>query len=256
MTTETEITLLDHLTELRQRLIRSFVAIFVVMLGCWAFHEEIFNVVRAPILKVMESNDLGQGLVFTAPMDKFMAHLKVTAFAGVVLSCPYWLFQIWTFVSPGLYSHEKKYGKVFVFTGSFLFVLGVCFVYFFVYPLTFEFLLGFGGDVDRPMITIDHYLSFFFVTTLVFGLAFELPLVLSILGAMGFVTQEMLRSKRRYAIVILSVLSAILTPPDILSMILMLIPLMFLYEMSIFSVGFFERRSALGGENLDTPEEH
>ena len=250
----TETTLLDHLTELRQRLIRSILAVFGMTILCWIFSEQIFEIVRAPIVKVMAANDLGQGLVFTAPMDKFLAHLKVSFFAGVVLSCPIWLYQAWQFIAPGLYKEERIFGKIFVLAGSALFVLGVCFVYFFVYPLTFDFLLGFGGEVDRPMITINHYLSFFFVTTIVFGLAFELPLVLSLLGAMGLVSQEFMRSKRRYAVVLLAILSAMITPPDLISMLMLLFPLLILYEISILSVGFFEKRRP-GGEDLDTAEE-
>ncbi len=247
-----ETTLLDHLTELRQRLIRSALAVMATTIVCWIFSEQIFDIVRAPIVKVMSANNFGEGLVFTAPMDKFMAHLKVSLFGGIVLSCPIWLYQLWQFVAPGLYKEERLYGKVFVLAGSALFLLGVSFVYFLVYPLTFDYLLNFGGGVDRPMITIDHYLSFFFVTTLVFGLAFELPLVLSLLGAMGIITKDFMRSKRRYAVVVLAILSALITPPDLISMIMLLIPLMGLYEISILSVGFFEKRRP-GGENLDSP---
>lgn len=248
---ESEVTLLDHLTELRARLIKSAIAIFLTTLLCWIFSDELFDIVRAPILNVMQKNNLGEGLVFTAPMDKFLAHLKVSLYGGVVLSCPYWLYQAWKFIAPGLYQEEKKYGKIFVLTGSLLFLMGVSFVYFLVYPMTFDYLLGFGGDVDRPMITIDHYLSFFFLTTIVFGLAFELPLILSLLGAMGLVTQDFMRNSRRYAIVLLAVLSAVITPPDLISMIMLMIPLMGLYEISIYAVGFFEKRR-LGGEDLDT----
>jgi sec-independent protein translocase protein TatC len=227
-------TLIEHLTELRKRLVRSFIFILVGFLICWTFSEQIFNLIRAPIVPYLKS--VTGGLVFTAPMDKLMAHLKVSALSGVIISCPFWFFELWKFVAPGLYQKEKKWAVGFVSFGSILFVVGVCFAYFLVFPLAFKYLLGFGGDTDVPMITIEDYISFFSTTILVFGLAFEMPLILSFLGMIGIIDAKFLSSKRRFAIVALAAISAIFTPPDVLSMIVMLVPMMGLYEFSIILV--------------------
>jgi sec-independent protein translocase protein TatC len=228
-------TLVEHLTELRDRIIRSLIAVAVFAILAWNFSDFFFSIVRKPILPYLPQN----GLVFTAPMDKFMAHLKVSILTGVIASCPVWIYQFWMFVAPGLYKKEKKYGLYFIFFGTLLFLIGVNFVYFVVYPLAFDFLLNFGGETDQAMITINDYLSFFMTTTLVFGLAFELPLVLTILGIMGIVSKALLIALRRYAIILMCVMSAVITPPDVMSMVLLVLPLCGLYELSIILVGWF-----------------
>lgn len=232
--------LIDHLTELRQRLIYAFLFIFAGFLLCWSFSDILFDIIRMPIAPYLTGGD--GGLVFTAPMDKFLAHIKVSLLGGIILACPAWIYQVWMFVAPGLYQHEKKYALSFIAFGTALFLTGVLFVYYVVYPLAFEFLMGFGGETDKPMITISEYLSFFFTTTLVFGLAFEMPLVLTLLGMLGVVNHEMLASKRRYAIVILAALSAMVTPPDIISMFLMMVPMVLLYEASVWLVRIFGQK--------------
>lgn len=231
-------TLVEHLTELRTRLIRGLLAILVFAIGAWNFSEVLFDIVRAPILPYLPQ----EGLVFTAPMDKFLAHIKVAILSGVILSCPIWIYQTWKFIAPGLYKNERKFGLYFIFFGSFLFLSGVSFVYFVVYPLAFEFLLNFGGATDSAMITISDYLSFFMTTTLLFGAAFEMPLILTILGIAGIVTSDFLRSIRRFAIVIICVVSAFITPPDVMSMVLLVLPLIGLYEVSILLVGWLGKK--------------
>jgi sec-independent protein translocase protein TatC len=234
-------TLVGHLTDLRSALIWSLVFIVAGFLLAWGFSEKIFDIVRAPITPFLSQTD---GLVFTAPMDKFLAHIKVSFLAGVILSSPLWMYQFWKFISPALYDNEKKFGVIFIVFGTFLFLTGVSFAYFVVYPMAFKFLMGFGGGTDKPMITISEYLSFFTTTTLVFGLAFEMPLIFSILGKLGLVTHEFLASKRRYAIVVLAALSAMITPPDVISMVLMMIPMTLLYEISILLVKHGNKKTA------------
>jgi sec-independent protein translocase protein TatC len=232
--------LVEHLSELRVRLIRAAIAIVIAGIASYYFSETIFNVIRAPIIPHLKN----MGLVFTAPMDKFMAHIKISLFSGVLLSTPFWFYQIWQFIAPGLYKQERRYALGFIFAAVSLFFTGVAICYFAVLPVTFEFLLGFGGSVDQPMITISEYISFFITIHLAFGLAFELPLILVVLGMLGIVSQAFLRDKRRYAIVIMSIFAAIVTPsPDAVTMLLMLVPLALLYEVAVILVGFFEKRN-------------
>jgi sec-independent protein translocase protein TatC len=237
--TEGQMSLMEHLTELRYRIIKSLQGIFVgVALGIY-FSEDVLTIIRRPVLKYLGPNG---GLVFTGVMDKFMAHLKVGMLTGFVITCPYWLFHLWKFISPGLYKHERRYIAGFIISGTLLFAAGCSFVYFLVYPAAFEYLFTIGGDVDKPMITIHEYLGFFTVTTVMFGLAFELPVVLMVLAMMGIVDAPFLKKKRRHALVILAVISAVLTPPDGLSMVMMLGPMYILFESSIWLIHFLVKK--------------
>ncbi|MCS6837551.1 MAG: twin-arginine translocase subunit TatC [Bdellovibrionaceae bacterium] len=234
-------TLIDHLRDLKKTVVRSLWGIAIGFIICYQYTGPILDVIRAPITPYLPTG----GLVFTGPIDKFFAHLKVAFYGGVILSAPWWLYQIWQFVAPGLYRHEKKATVTFIGVGSFLFATGVAFTYFLVFPMAFKFLMTFGGETDKPMITIDQYLSFFVWTSLSFGAAFELPLILVTLGMLGIVSHEFLKKNRKYAIVILSVITAIITPPDVLSMLLMLVPLWILFDLSVFLVGVIEKRRSV-----------
>lgn len=234
--------LVEHLSELRVRLIHAIIGIIVGGLLSYYFSETIFQFIRGPILPYLKNI----GLVFTAPMDKFMAHIKVAIFSGILVSSPFWFYQIWKFIAPGLYKKERDYAILFILAAMTLFLTGVGICYFAVLPVTFEFLLGFGGPMDQPMITISEYLSFFITLHLAFGLAFELPLILVVLGMFGIVSQAFLKDKRRYAIVLMSIFAAIVTPsPDAVTMLMLLVPLGLLYELAVLLVGFFERKNQL-----------
>ena len=230
--------LFEHLAELRVRLINCAYILIVATGLSYAFSERIFNFIRAPIQPYLP----GGGLIYTGPLDKFIAHIKISFVCGVLISCPLWLYQVWKFVAPGLYQKERKYSLAFIVSGSVLFLLGAAFSYWVVLPMAFHFLMNFGGSIDKPMISIDQYLGFFTQTCLMFGVAFELPLVISILGLLGTVSHAFLTAKRRYAVMGLAVVSAVLSPPDLMSMIMMLIPMLALFEIGVFVVKIVEKK--------------
>lgn len=238
---EKNMSLIEHIGELRFRLTRAAWGIFFGMCLAWGFSEKLFDLIRKPIQPYLP----GGGLVYTGPIDKFMAHIKIAFVAGLIISAPWWLYQLWKFISPALYRNEKKMATGFIFFGTFQFVLGVLFSYFIVLPMAFKFLMSFGGDVDKPMITIDQYLGFFTQTAVVFGLTFEMPVVISFLGLMGLVSHKFLKEKKKYAVVAITAVSAVAAPPDALSMILLMVPLWVMYEISIVIVGFFEKKKSL-----------
>lgn len=239
--------LVEHITELRYRLIRCLMAIFIGTLICWAFSDFIFNIIRAPIAPYLPTG----GLVFTGPLDKFLAHIKLSFICGMMISAPAWLYQFWQFIAPALYRNEKKYVGGFVLAGTIQFILGILFCYFIVFPMAFKFLMTFGGSIDKPMITINQYLGFFTHTAILFGLTFEMPVVITFLGVIGVVNKAFLKKYRRYAIVGMAVLSAIAAPPDALSMILLLVPLWLMYDISVFLVGVLGKKP---GESLEPAE--
>ena len=246
MSQEPAATLIDHLEELRKRIILASIGIFVGLGIAWSQTDRIMDWIRLPIAPYLPQG----GLIFTGVMDKFMSHIKVAMLASFIISCPWWMYQIWKFISPGLYKHERRYAAFFIIFGSLLFLGGVAFVYFLVYPAAFQFLMTFGGSTDKPMISINEYLSFFLSTTVMFGAAFELPLILTVLALLGVIDAEFLRKKRRYAIVLLAVVSAIITPPDLISMLMMLVPLIALYETGILIIHFMMKNRE---KNLATP---
>lgn len=231
--------LIDHLIDLRSLFVRSAIILFTGFCVSWFYVDELFAFVRMPIVDFLPN----QALIFISPTEKFLSYIKVAFLSSVFFSIPFLLHQLWIFVVPALYKKEKKFMLVFLFLGSFLFILGVGFVYFIVFPNAFSFLLNFGSSADQAMISIAEYLSFFFIMFLVFGLAFEMPLIFSILALTGLVSSKFLASSRRYAVVLLATASAILTPPDIFSMVFMLVPLLLLYEVSIFFVKVLEKKS-------------
>jgi sec-independent protein translocase protein TatC len=236
---EHHMTLTEHLHELRKRLVNSMWALLVFTSIAYNYSAEIFNFVRHPIAKYLTTG----GLVYTGPLDKFMAHFKISIVVGIVLSCPFWLYQLWLFIAPGLYKKERKYAFSFITLGTTLFLSGFFFSYFVALPMAFDFLFTFGGDQDKPMITIEHYLDFFTQFSLMFGVSFELPLVLSILAMLGIVSQKFLIEKGRYAVMILAVLAAVITPPDVMSMAIMLVPLIALYYIGVLLAGFLQKKA-------------
>jgi len=237
---EKKIPLTAHLQELRKRLILSFIAVGVGFVLCYALADTLFNILAFPLLKVMPA---GGTLVFTSVAEAFFTYMKVAFIAGLILASPFVLYQVWAFIAPGLYRNEKRYVVPFVFLGSFFFALGIFFGYFVAIPIGFKFLLGYATDFIKPMPSMKEYLSFSIKFLLAFGLVFEFPVVLLLLSKIGLVDAKKLARQRKYAILLIFVFAAVMTPPDFISQVLMALPLMGLYELSIILSKFFGKKS-------------
>jgi sec-independent protein translocase protein TatC len=238
---EKKLPLTSHLQELRKRLILSFIAIGAGFALCYALADSLFNILAAPLLKMMPP---GGSLIFTSVAEAFFTYMKVAFIAGLMLSSPFVLYQIWAFVAPGLYRNEKRYVIPFVFAGSCFFALGILFGYTVAIPVGFKFLLGYASDVIKPMPSMKEYLSFSIKFLLAFGIVFEFPVVLVLLARIGVVRAETLAKKRKYAILLIFVFAAVMTPPDLISQVLMALPLIGLYELSIVLAKLFGKKPA------------
>jgi sec-independent protein translocase protein TatC len=213
----------DHLEELRGVLLRVFIVIVVVSLAVYAFIDKFM----AALIRSVDY------LVFTAPADAFIARIILTLFVAFICVLPYVLFEIWNFVSYGLKKHERKYILIFGPLSFILFFIGALFSYLIVIPISIKFLLGFSSDLLIPMITIKSYISFVITMVLAFGVVFEMPLVLMFLTKIGVATPAFLIQKRKFAVVIMLIVSALITPPDVITQLMLAGPLMILYEIGI-----------------------
>jgi sec-independent protein translocase protein TatC len=242
---EKKLPLTAHLQELRKRLILSFIAIGIGFFVCYALKEYLFNILSSPLInpKVMPS---GGSLIFTSVSEAFFTYMKVAFIAGLMLTSPFILYQIWAFVAPGLYQKEKRYVVPFVLGGSLFFIMGILFGYFIAMPTIFKFLLGYATDFIKPMPSMKEYLSFSIKFLLVFGLVFEFPVVLVLLAKIGVINAKMLARQRKYAILLIFIFAAVMTPPDIISQVIMALPLIGLYELSILLSKLFGKKSSPG----------
>jgi sec-independent protein translocase protein TatC len=238
---EKKLPLTAHLQELRRRLILSFIAVGGGFALCYAFAEKIFDILAAPLLKMMPA---GGSLIFTSVAEAFFTYMKVAFISGLILASPFVLYQIWAFVAPGLYRHEKKYVIPFVLAGSFFFAIGILFAYTIALPVGFKFLLGFATDFIKPLPSMKEYLSFSIKFLLAFGLVFEFPVVLVLLARIGVVDAKTLARQRKYAILLIFIFAAILTPPDIISQLIVALPMIGLYELSILLSKLFGKKSS------------
>ncbi len=233
--------LLEHLIELRRRLIWSFGALFLAFLVCYYFAEHIFAFLVQPLLRA------GQGkLIYTDIFEAFFAKVKVAFFAALMVSFPIVANQVWRFVAPGLYAKEKRALRPFLILTPVLFLSGAALAYFAAMPLALHFLLGFQGNIggvqQEALPAIGNYLSFVTKFLFGFGVAFLLPVLLMLLERAGIVTRAQLVRGRRYAIVAVTAIAAVLAPPDIVSMLLLAVPLVLLYEFALIAILFTERR--------------
>jgi len=228
-----------HLEELRKRLIICFIAIGVGFVLSYGFKEKLFQILSYPLVNVMPSGDK---LIFTGLPEAFFTYLKVAFISGIILATPVIFYQFWMFVAPGLYDKEKKMIIPIVALSTIFFVGGAFFGYFVVFPFGFKFFLGFASDTIRPLPSMREYLSFSSKLLLAFGLVFELPLIITFFARMGIVSVDFLKKKRKYAILLIFTAAAILTPPDVATQIMMAVPLMILYEISIVGAKIFGKK--------------
>ncbi len=242
MDNDTKSPFTEHLSELRDRLVRSFIAVGIGFAGAYFFKEKLFEILTFPLVKAMGENGNAQ-MIFTGLPEAFFTYLKVSFLVGIIAATPVLFYEFWMFVSPGLYRNEKKYLIPIVFLSIVFFVLGASFGYFVVFPYGFAFFLGFATDTIKAMPSMKEYLSFASKMLLAFGFVFELPLVLTFLSRMGLVSVDFLKKNRKYAVLLFFVGAAIITPPDVITQIMMAIPLMILYEISIIGARIFGRKS-------------
>jgi sec-independent protein translocase protein TatC len=238
---------MTHLEELRRRLITSAIAIGIGFVLCYFFSERLFQILVMPLKANMPAGDR---LIFTNLPEMFFTYLKTAFLAGAMLVAPVLFYQLWMFIAPGLYQNEKRFAIPFVVCSTFLFVGGSLFGYFVVFPFGFRFFLGFANDYIQALPSVKQYFSFAIKLLLAFGVVFELPVVIFFLARMGLVTPELLRRKRKYAILLTFVMASILTPPDVITQLMMAAPLLILYEISIFIAKIAGKRRAAAKEAL------
>jgi sec-independent protein translocase protein TatC len=219
-----KLTLVEHLEELRGRIIKSLVVFLLCTAGVYNFTPKVIPLLAKPVKK----------LIFIAPQEAFITYIKVSLLLGFFLSSPFILYEIWKFIATGLMPRERRYILIFAPLSFIFFILGSCFAYFIVVPLGIRFLLGFANDFVTPMITISKYVSFVTMFVLIFGIVFELPLIILFLTKLNIVTPQFLRKKRKHMVVLIFILAALFTPPDVVTQLLLSFPLLLLYEMGVF----------------------
>ena len=238
----------SHFVELRKRLLNSLIFIFVVFILSYAFAEYIYNFLVEPYANAVKGETGSRRLIFTALHETFITYIKVAFFSAIFLGSPVLLIQVYKFIAPGLYNNEKKAILPYLIFTPILFLFGGLLVYYLVMPLAIKFFLSFetlGSDSSLPIqleAKVNEYLSLIMRLIFAFGISFQLPILLNLLARVGFVNSNYLKTRRRYVIVIIFAIAAILTPPDPITQVGLAIPLLLLYELSIFTVRFTEKK--------------
>ena len=245
---ENEVGFISHLAELRKRLINSFVFLIIFFIVCYFFAENIYGFLVEPFAQAVKNDGSERRLIFTALQETFLTYLKVSFFTAFFVTCPYILMQVWKFIAPGLYKHEKIAILPYLVLTPILFFLGGILVYYLIMPLAIKFFLSFestGMSTNLPIqleAKVNEYLSLVMKLIFAFGISFQLPVVLSLLARVGLVDSEFLKKRRKYVVVIIFAAAALLTPPDPITQIGLAIPLLILYELSIISVRMIEKK--------------
>lgn len=244
---DSKMPLLDHLIELRSRLIYSIAALVVAFVVSWIFAEDVYAFLVRPLADVLEG-ETGRRLIYTGLAEAFFTYLKVAFFTAMFVSFPVIASQVWMFVAPGLYKHEKRAFLPFLVATPVLFFMGAALVYYVVFPIAWKFFVSFetvGAPGALPIqleAKVNEYLSLVMRLIFAFGVAFQLPVLLTLMARVGMVTSRGLASRRKYAVVVVFIVAALLTPPDVISQIGLAIPVLLLYEISIVAVRVVEKR--------------
>jgi len=249
---EDKLSFTEHLEELRKRFIICLAAVGIGFLISYGFSQQLYQLLALPIRDVLQGDN---AFIFTSLTEPFVTYLKLAFFSGIALASPVIIYQIWAFVAPGLYRHEKKYAVPFVLLATFFFLGGVLFCFLVVFPVACSFFAGFAqaGMIEMKL-KMSDYLSFSCMFMLAFGVIFELPIILLLLARIGVVNHTQLAKNRKYAILLAFIVGAILTPPDVVSQCLMAVPLMVLYEISIILARVFGKKPDRQDSQPDTAE--